>query len=51
MQESVKLIGNCNVGKNVKISAMPEEDKEKPTKDLVNKMRAELHENNEKKKD
>ena len=34
-------------GKNVKISAMPEEDKEKPTKDLLKIMKTELHKRNE----
>ena len=35
-------------GKNVKISAMPEEEKEKPTKDLIDVMKTELHERNKK---
>ena len=34
-------------GKSVRVTAIPEDDEEKPTKDLVEKMRADLHELNE----
>ncbi len=30
-------------GKSVKVSAEPTEEEEKPTKDLIKKMKAELH--------
>jgi len=35
-------------GKSVRVSAEPTEEEEKPTKDLIEKMKAELHELNKK---
>jgi len=35
-------------GKSVKVQADPEDEEEKPTKDLIEKMKAELHKLNEK---
>jgi len=34
-------------GKSVRVTAMPDDDEEKPTKDLVEEMRSELHKLNE----
>lgn len=36
-------------GKTVHVTAEPEDDEEKPTKDLIKVMKSELHKRNEKK--
>ena len=38
-------------GKSVRVSAEPEDEDEKPTKDLIEKMKAELHKLNKKDED
>ena len=38
-------------GKSVRVSAEPEDEEEKPTKDLIEKMKAELHKLNKKDED